>query len=83
MARTNFILPVLGGAAGYGSGYIYAQQLDATTAAQKSFSYRHDPYNTIRDDHYIIGGVIGALLTPAIFREYTDSDVSLADGHLS
>lgn len=62
----SWTTPLAGGAIGSASGVVYSQSLDPTTAAQKSYGYRHDKANVHRDDLYIIGGVIGALLTPAI-----------------
>lgn len=51
---------------GAGSGLVYSQTLDAPRAAKKSFQYRHDGSLVRRDDVYLIGGIVGALLTPAI-----------------
>ncbi|CAO1632525.1 unnamed protein product [Parajaminaea phylloscopi] len=68
LVRANWTYPLAGGLVGAGSGLVYSQTLNAPSAAKESARYRLDSSVVRRDDVYLIGGVIGALLTPAIFR---------------
>lgn len=61
---TTPLLFSLGGAL---SGAAYSATLPAARASSTSTSYRLNASTVRRDDLYLIGGVIGALLTPAIF----------------
>ncbi|CAO1624269.1 unnamed protein product [Sympodiomycopsis kandeliae] len=67
LARANWTLPLTGATTGYASGYIYTTQLSPIETQRKSTLYRNDANTVRQDDYYIIGGVIGALITPAVF----------------
>lgn len=78
----SWTLPLAGAATGYASGYIYSSQLTPPNAASKALAYRHDASAIRRDDYYIIGGVVGGLLTPAVFLGRTGLINGLLGGGL-
>ncbi|KAK0553021.1 hypothetical protein OC845_001440 [Tilletia horrida] len=66
LARYNWIVPLAGGFAGAGAGLVTASQSDAPSITSKSLALRADADRVKRDDLHLIGGVLGAILLPAI-----------------
>ncbi|KAK0524231.1 hypothetical protein OC834_005610 [Tilletia horrida] len=67
LARYNWIVPLAGGAVGGAAGIVTATQSDSASITSKSLSLRADADRVRRDDLHLIGGVLGALIVPAIF----------------
>ncbi|CAD6888281.1 unnamed protein product [Tilletia controversa] len=67
LARYNWLGPLAGGLVGGAAGLVQASQSDGASITSKSLSLRADADRVRRDDIHLIGGVLGALIVPAIF----------------
>ncbi|CDU22454.1 uncharacterized protein SPSC_01084 [Sporisorium scitamineum] len=71
LARYNWLVPLAGSAAGSVAGYAAASQLDHPSLAARTSGLRLDAQRVRQDDLHLIGGVLGALVVPALFLSRT------------
>ncbi|PWN94136.1 hypothetical protein FA10DRAFT_270955 [Acaromyces ingoldii] len=66
-ARYNWVVPLLGAAGASGGAHALTANESAATTASRTLEMRADAEKVKQDDMHLIGSVVGALLTPALF----------------
>lgn len=67
-ANHSWVFPLVGGVLGAAAGWVESSQLPPTRLSARVGEVRLDAERVRRDDYHLIGGVVGGLLLPALFR---------------
>ncbi|WFD44496.1 hypothetical protein MPSI1_003164 [Malassezia psittaci] len=67
LARYNIAVPLIGAALGGGAGWVESTQVSPAMLARRVSDCRLNVIRSRRDDYQLIGGVLGALMLPAVF----------------
>lgn len=71
------MVPALGGASGTATGYAITSHESSAATASRTMEIRMDAKQVKKDDQFLVGSLVGALLVPAIFREFYYEEISL------
>ncbi|PWN34992.1 uncharacterized protein FA14DRAFT_36489 [Meira miltonrushii] len=67
LVRYNWTVPLIGGTAGTATAYGITSQESSAATASRTFSLRKDAKQIRQDDMFLVGALVGSLLTPALF----------------
>jgi hypothetical protein len=71
LVRYNWVVPILGAAAGGAGAFAMTSRETAAATAARTVEMRMSKATVKRDDMHLVGSVVGALLVPALFCEFT------------
>lgn len=73
LVRYNWVVPVLGAAAGGASAFTVTSRESAAATAARTMEMRYNKKTVRQDDMQLVGSIVGALLVPALFCEHRQS----------
>lgn len=63
----SWVVPLIGGTAGTATAYGITSQESSAATASRTFKLRRDAKQIRQDDLFLVGALVGSLLTPALF----------------